>query len=89
MMLRTLLLRTSFALIAAGTAISCDSNSSSPNGPNGQNGPSKTLQQPTFVGSSVGVVKSSTYSASFVMGAQMPKRTGEQFVVGNAQGETQ
>ena len=86
MMLRTLLLRTSFALVATGTAIGCDSNS---NSQNGQNGVSKTLQQPTFVGSSVGVVKSSTYSASFVMGAQMPKRTGEKFVVGNAQGDAQ
>ncbi len=84
MTLRTLFQRTTFVLIAAGATVSCDDNSANSNGTKGV---SKTLQQPTFVGSSVGVVTSANYSASFVMGSQVPARVGEEFIVGNVKGE--
>lgn len=84
-MLRTLFQRTLFALIAATAAIGCSDTSS----PNASKGVSETLQQPTFIGSSVGVAESSSYRISFVMGAQTPHREGEQYKVGNAQGDGQ
>ena len=86
-MLPTLFQRIPFVLVAAFAVTSCNDSNNTPG--NGSQGVSKTLQQPTFVGSSVGVVKSSGYSASFVMGAQVPNRVGQEYIVGNVEGEAQ
>ncbi len=84
-MLRTLLQRTVFALVAAMASTACSDKSN----PNASQGVSETLQQPTFLGSSVGVAESSSYRISFVMGAQTPHHVGEEYKVGNAQGDGQ